>query len=67
MRMAYLYSEPVWDDAIMNKITNFYKDIVIGILYISGVFGFMSGEFIVSSVIFGSASLISNFYFRETV
>ncbi len=51
----------------MNKSLNFYKDIIIGILYISGVFGFMSGEFIVSSMMIGAASLISNFHFQQPV
>ncbi len=51
----------------MNRSINFYKDILIGVLYISGVFGLMSGEIIASTAMIGAASLISNFHFRETV
>lgn len=49
----------------MNRSINFYKDIAIGILYLSGVFGFMAGEILVSVAMIGAASLISNFNFRE--
>ena len=51
----------------MNKSINLYKDIVIGVFYISGVLGIMSGEIITSVAMIGVASLISNFHFRKTV
>ena len=51
----------------MNKSNNFYKDITVGLFFISGVLGFMSGEFIVSTALFGAASLLSNIHFAEQV
>ena len=41
-------------------MSNFYKDILIGILFIIGLIGFISGEFIVSSTLFASAAIASN-------
>ncbi len=37
-----------------------HKDILIGLLFIVGVFGFMSGEFIASTVVFATATVFSN-------
>lgn len=50
----------------MNRSINFYKDLLIGGLYLTGVFGLMSGEFIISVAMIGTASLLSNFNFRES-
>ncbi|WP_200875021.1 hypothetical protein [Methylomarinum vadi] len=36
------------------------RDILVGLLFISGIFGFLSGEFIVSTLVFAAASLFSN-------
>ena len=36
------------------------KDILIGILFITGLVGFISGEFIISSTLFASAAIASN-------
>jgi hypothetical protein len=36
------------------------KDILVSMLFFFGVFGFMSGEFIISTVIFASAAVFSN-------
>lgn len=41
------------------------KDIATGVLFVSGILGFMSGEFIVSTTLFGAASVISNLNFRD--
>lgn len=49
----------------MKKSYNFYKDISVGFLFITGILGFMSGEFIVSTTFFGAASLLSNIDFAE--
>lgn len=38
----------------------FKKDIIIGILFVLGLFGFMSGEFIISSALFAIAAISSN-------
>jgi CheY-specific phosphatase CheX len=41
-------------------MSNFYKDILIGTLFIIGLIGFISGEFIISSTLFASAAIASN-------
>jgi len=47
----------------MQKSNNFYRDIATGFFFISGLLGFMSGEFILSTTLFAAASLISNIHF----
>lgn len=49
----------------MNKSKNLYKDITVGVLFISGVLGFVSGEFILSTAFFFVASVISNMNYAE--
>lgn len=44
----------------MKPKNNFLRDIFTGILFTTGIFGFMSGEFVLSTVLFGAASLSSN-------
>ncbi len=51
----------------MNKPINLYRDIFIGLSFLTGVFGFMSGEFIVSTVLFGLASISSNLNFETGI
>ena len=46
-------------------MTNITKDIVIGILFITGIWGFISGAFIVSTVLLGAAAMFSNIFLRE--
>jgi hypothetical protein len=41
-------------------MNDFQKDILIGVLFISGLLGFLSGEFTLSSALFGSAAIASN-------
>ncbi|MDD5411242.1 MAG: hypothetical protein PHF31_07495 [Methylobacter sp.] len=41
-------------------MTDFQRDILIGLMFIIGIFGFISGEFIVSTVVFASAAIFSN-------
>lgn len=48
----------------MNRSINFYRDLIIGVLYISGVFGLASGEIITSMAMIGAASLISTLHFH---
>lgn len=36
------------------------KDVLIGVFFVSGIFGFMAGEFIVSTVLFAAAAVSSN-------
>lgn len=40
-------------------MTDFQKDIFIGMIFISGIYGFISGAFIVSTVMFGTATIFS--------
>ncbi len=35
------------------------KDVVIGVLFLTGVASFISGQFIISTLIFGSAAIFS--------
>jgi hypothetical protein len=44
----------------MTKSSFLYKDIATGLLFTAGVFGFMSGEFIISTVLFGAATVASH-------
>lgn len=41
-------------------MSDFYKDALIGILFTIGVIGFISGEFIISTVLFAVATIVSN-------
>ena len=50
----------------MNE-SNKYRDITTGLLFVTGVFGFVSGAFIASTTLFCAASLISNLDFSESV
>jgi CheY-specific phosphatase CheX len=45
----------------MNSLS---KDITVGIMFIVGLFGFISGSFIVSTVVFGMAAVFSNMHFN---
>lgn len=47
----------------MNKSSALYKDILTGLFFTTGVFGFMSGEFILSTMLFGAATISSNLNF----
>ncbi len=41
-------------------MNNLQKDIINGLLYIVGIFGFISGDFIISATLFGIVAIISN-------
>ena len=41
-------------------MSTLHKDILIGLLFITGIWGFISGEFIVSTMLFASAAVYSN-------
>ncbi|MGZ8262312.1 MAG: hypothetical protein ACXWTU_05035 [Methylotenera sp.] len=41
-------------------MNDFYKDILIGAVFVIGLLGFISGEFIISSTLFASAAIASN-------
>jgi CheY-specific phosphatase CheX len=46
-------------------MNNFQKDILTSLLFIIGVLGFISGEFIISTVLFASAAVASNIMHYE--
>lgn len=41
-------------------MSDFYKDILIGTVFVTGLLGFVSGEFIISSTLFATAAIASN-------
>ncbi|MDO9423909.1 hypothetical protein [Methylobacter svalbardensis] len=41
-------------------MTDLQRDILIGLMFAVGILGFISGEFIVSTIMFGAAALLSN-------
>jgi len=46
-------------------MTNYQKDILIGLIFVVGILGFLSGEFIVSTVMFATAAVFSNIFFSQ--
>lgn len=47
-------------------MSNLYKDVLIGLLFITGIWGFVSGEFIVSTVLFAVAAIYTNMVRRPS-
>ncbi len=45
-------------------MSNFNKDIFIGLMFITGIWSFISGQFIISTVLFGAAAIYSNIVIR---
>ncbi|SHE23089.1 hypothetical protein [methanotrophic endosymbiont of Bathymodiolus puteoserpentis (Logatchev)] len=41
-------------------MTDLQKDILVGLLFVTGIFGFISGAFIISAVVFAAAAIFSN-------
>jgi CheY-specific phosphatase CheX len=41
-------------------MTNLQKDVLNGLAFITGIIGFMSGEFIISSALFAATAVASN-------
>jgi len=41
-------------------MNDFQKDILTGTVFITGLLGFVSGEFIISSTLFATAAIASN-------
>ncbi|MCL7423351.1 MAG: hypothetical protein M8364_20895 [Methylobacter sp.] len=41
-------------------MSDFYKDILTGAVFLTGLLGFISGEFIISSTLFAAAAIASN-------
>lgn len=51
----------------MTKPINLYRDICTGFFFTTGVFGFMSGDFISSTLLFGAATVASNIDFSQSL
>jgi len=41
-------------------MNDFQRDVLIGVMFLVGILGFISGEFIVSTMVFASAAIFSN-------
>ncbi|MEQ1529570.1 MAG: hypothetical protein ABL925_09650, partial [Methylococcales bacterium] len=42
------------------KMSELIKDVFIGLLFMTGILGFVAGEFIISTTLFASAAISSN-------
>lgn len=49
----------------MKASQNLTRDVVTGLFFSAGMLSFMSGEFVLSTLFFGSASLSSNLQFAK--
>ncbi len=47
-------------------MSNLNKDIFIGLLFISGIWSFISAQFIVSTLLFAGAAIYSNMRMRTS-
>jgi hypothetical protein len=45
-------------------MNDFNKDIFIGLMFVAGIWSFISGQFIVSTVLFAGAPIYSNIALR---
>ncbi len=45
---------------------NIFINILTGILFVSGIAGFLSGEYIISSTLFATATFTSNLLQRQS-
>jgi hypothetical protein len=45
-------------------LTDLKTDLAIGSLFAAGIYGFISGAFIISTVLFGTAAMLSNIFLR---
>ncbi len=46
-------------------MSDFKKDIAIGSMFVTGLWSFISGQFIISTVLFGAAAIYSNIAMRS--
>jgi hypothetical protein len=51
----------------MNTSINLYRDVATGLFWTIGKLGFMSGEFVISSILFSVASISSNLDINKSV
>lgn len=43
-------------------MNNLQRDIIVGIMFVIGIIGFISGEFVISTVLFASAAILTNVF-----
>ena len=46
-------------------MTDFNKDLIIGAMFIIGLWSFISGQFIISTLLFGMATIFTNIVMRN--
>jgi len=46
-------------------MTDYQKDILVGLVFVAGILGFLSGEFIVSTIMFATAAIFSNIFVSQ--
>jgi hypothetical protein len=46
-------------------MNDFHKDLLIGLMFIAGIWSFISGQFIFSTVLFAVAAVYSNIAMRS--
>ena len=51
----------------MDKTSAMYKDITTGLFFLAGILSFVSGEFVMSTLLLGTASLASNLQSAKAV
>jgi len=45
-------------------MNNFNKDIIISLMFIAGIWSFIAGQFIISTILFATAAIYSNIVMR---
>jgi hypothetical protein len=65
--MVYSVSQVSYFSIITGTLfmKKFYRDALEGLMLVVGIVGFISGEFIVSSVLFASATILNNTWFNR--
>lgn len=43
-------------------MTDLKRDILIGLMFVVGILSFISGEFIISTIMFATAAILSNIF-----
>lgn len=41
-------------------MSDFQRDVLIGMMFVAGIFGFISGEFVFSTMVFAIAAIATN-------
>ena len=48
-------------------MNDFNRDIIISLMFLTGIWSFISGQFIISTLIFAIAAIFSNIVMRATL